>query len=134
MAYCQSFCYDTIPARKIETVIEAQANGPALIRYLQAVEGVTGLRPFQPRQLGGKEVRANIASAWFRSGRVYVPQPDARLRPQILEAVSEWLKFPTGKHDDCVDAMTQAICHCRSGGSSTARPMIGRRVTKAPKW
>lgn len=125
-AYCRTWSYDTTRARKVETVIEAQANGPALIRYLQTVDGVTGLRPFQPRKLGGKEVRANIASAWFRGGRVYIPRPDARLRPAILEAVHEWLKFPTGRHDDCVDAMTQAICHMRTGSPGVGTPRMGK--------
>ena len=66
-------------------------------------------------------MRANIASAWFRAGRVYVPQPDFRLRPQIVDTMNEWFKFPTGKHDDGVDAMTQAICHLRAAASNAAR-------------
>ena len=63
--------------------------------------------------------RANIASAWFRSGRVYLPTEDMRIRPQITEALGEWLRFPTGKHDDCVDAMSMAICHLRRFGKAS---------------
>ncbi len=134
-AFCRAWCYDSIAAKKIETVIESKANGMALIRYLKNVDGVAGLRPFDPQQLGGKEVRANIASAWFRAGRVYVPQPDFRLRPQIVDTMNEWFKFPTGKHDDGVDAMTQAICHLRAAASTAARAVIGRRPTdRGPAW
>ena len=129
-ALCGQWSIDTMNAKRVEVVIESRANGPALIRYLQAVEGITNLRPFDPQRLGGKEVRANIASAWFRSGRVYLPTEDMRLRPQITEALGEWLRFPTGKHDDCVDAMSMAVCHLRrfKAASATIGP-----VRKGPR-
>ena len=84
-------------------LIEDKANGPAVIQLLQ--NKIPGLIPVNPQ--GGKEVRAHAASPDVEAGNVYLPE-DA---PWIHDFIEEHAAFPTGKYDDQVDSMTQAIIH-----------------------
>jgi hypothetical protein len=52
---------------------------------------------------------------------VYLPQ-DA---PWVHNFVEECAAFPTGAHDDQVDAMTQALIRIRSMAPSTGRNIFG---------
>jgi len=111
---------DTMNARLVEIVIESRANGVALIQYLQTHQGLVNLRPFNPQRWGGKEQRANIASAWFRAGRVYFPTED-RSRPWVSRLLGEICRFPSGRNDDQVDALSQAIVYLRRFGEAAAQ-------------
>ena len=59
--------------------------------------------PINPE--GGKVARANAVSGAIESGNVYLP----RNAPFTGDFVEECSSFPLGKHDDQVDAMTQAL-------------------------
>jgi predicted phage terminase large subunit-like protein len=109
-------------------VIEDKANGPAIVNTLaNVVSGIVAVSPD-----GGKEARANACSWLFRAGNVFFP-PRAP-QPTTLEGVPEpmplpapeysWaapheaaiLKFPRGKIDDPVDAMTQMLLFGEQAG------------------
>jgi len=51
-------------------------------------------------------------SAQAESGNIYLPHP--AIRPWVEEFVEEATAFPYGRHDDQVDAMTQALLRLRA--------------------
>ncbi len=93
-------------------LVEDKANGPAVIATLR--HELPGLVAVEPD--GGKEARANAATPEVESGNVYLPHP--RLAPWVDAFVEECASFPDGKHDDQVDAMTQALLRMASGTGS----------------
>jgi len=82
-------------------LVEDAANGPAVIQSLQReIPGIIAVRPE-----GGKVARAVAACAQIESGNVFIPR-----RAFWTDAfVAECADFPTGVHDDQVDAMSQAL-------------------------
>ena len=88
------------PAAGIK-LIEDKANGPAVIAMLK--NKISGLIPVEP--LGGKMVRVQAVSPDIEAGNVYLPQG----APWVKDFVEECAAFPNGKHDDQVDAMSQAL-------------------------
>lgn len=84
-------------------LIEDKANGPAIIQLLK--KEVPGLIAVEPE--GGKEVRAIAAEPFVEAGNIYLPDPS--IAPWVGDFVEEAAAFPNGKHDDQVDAMSQAI-------------------------
>lgn len=81
--------------------IEDKANGSAIIEILSAE--MDGIIPIQPE--GGKIARANAVTPAIESGRVYLP----RFSGFVTDFLDECAAFPTGAHDDQVDAMSQAL-------------------------
>lgn len=84
-------------------LVEDKANGPAVIAALSRT--VPGIVPVEPD--GGKEARAAAVSPLVEAGNVWLPAPE--LLPWVDGLVEEAAAFPTGAHDDRVDAMTQAL-------------------------
>ena len=84
-----------------ETLIEDKANGTAIIQVLR--RKIEGIIPVEPR--GSKESRVNAVSFAIESGNVYVPS-NKKFTKEFIEECSQ---FPNGKHDDMVDAMSQAL-------------------------
>ena len=84
-------------------LIEDKANGPAVIAALSNTVG--GMVPEEPH--GGKEARAAAVTPLVEAGNVWLPVP--ALAPWVQGFVDEAADFPTGKHNDQVDAMTQAL-------------------------
>ncbi|MEC0231174.1 phage terminase large subunit [Paenibacillus alba] len=82
-------------------LIEDKANGSAIISTLHREIG--GIIPVNPE--GGKVARVNAVSAYIESGNVYLPRQAEWIHDFVEEAAS----FPKGKHDDQVDAMSQAL-------------------------
>lgn len=119
-----------------DKLIEDKANGPGVEQTLRAeVPGLTLVAP-----LGGKIARVNACKPHFASGRVYLPAPaphtckalapdhpyrsrfsdaqaaytpDGREYDWVLDYVLELTRFPNWKHDDMVDATTQAILYLK---------------------
>lgn len=82
-------------------LIEDKANGPAIIQTLRReLSGVIGVNP-----QGGKEARASAVTGYLEAGNVYLP----RFSAFTGDLIEECAAFPNGKHDDQVDAMTQAL-------------------------
>jgi predicted phage terminase large subunit-like protein len=97
--------------RAVTKLVEDKANGPAVIQSLQhALSGLTAVNPE-----GGKIARAHAASPQVESGNVYLPHP--ALEPWVNDLIEELAAFPNGRHDDQVDAMTQALNRLRNSNS-----------------
>lgn len=82
-------------------LVEDVGVGTGLIEELRRA-GVSAV-PIIPER--SKEARASIQTAKFESGRVLFP----RRAPWLAKFEAELLAFPSGRHDDQVDSMTQAL-------------------------
>lgn len=90
-------------------LVEDKANGPAVIAMLGRT--VPGIVPIEPD--GSKVARAAAVSPLVEAGNVWLPaslgvdgEPFA---PWADEVIEECAGFPTAKHDDDVDALSQAL-------------------------
>ena len=81
-------------------LIEDKASGQSLIQELR---NKINIIPIQP--VGDKETRARVASAVVETGRISLPNNI----PWVITFKKELTLFPDGKHDDCVDALSQFI-------------------------
>jgi predicted phage terminase large subunit-like protein len=82
-------------------LIEDTANGPAVIEELsREIPGIIAIRPD-----GGKIARAQAATADVEAGNVYLPEHEE----WTLPLVQLFAKFPLIKHDDDIDAFSQAM-------------------------
>lgn len=109
-----------------EHIVEKKANGAAMIASLR--DKFSGIKPVSPT--ASKEVRARAVTAEIESGHVYLPHPDEY--PWVTELQDELRDFPSGKHDDQVDALTQALAHLRGdeiGGISNPQTLLARRAS-----
>lgn len=84
-------------------VVEAAANGPALVSTLQATGVPIDIVEVVP--VGSKKYRWSMASSPVYAGRVWVP---ARA-PYIAEVMDQWENCLTAAHDDDVDAKAMII-------------------------
>jgi predicted phage terminase large subunit-like protein len=83
------------------TYIEDKANGSAVIDALsREFEGVV---PVSPE--GGKIARAAAVSYLIENGKVHLPKYESWVEDYLKETGA----FPAGKHDDQVDATSQAL-------------------------
>ena len=88
-------------------LIEAKANGDAI---LDALRGALppGVQMLGIDPEGGKEARAAATEPFVKAGNVILPD-DALGRTWLPGFLSELDEFPSGRHDDQVDALTQAV-------------------------
>ena len=94
--------------RAITKLIEDKANGVGVIQTLQAT--VPGIVSVDPK--GGKFSRASACSGLFEAGQVFLPDPQIPTYQWVDQLLlPELLSFPRAKHDDQVDAMTQALLY-----------------------
>lgn len=98
-----------------ECLVEDKANGPAVIATL----GKKLPRLIAVNPEGGKIARAAAVSPLIESGHVYLPDPSTCT--WVGDFIGECAAFPTGKHDDQVDMMTQALTRM----STVQRPPRG---------
>lgn len=82
-------------------LIEDKANGPAIINTLK--QKVSGIIPITPRE--SKVARAFAVTPYFEAGNIYYRNGI----PHLNDMVEELVSFPNSKHDDTVDATTQAL-------------------------
>jgi predicted phage terminase large subunit-like protein len=91
-------------------IIEKKASGAPLIAELRNA-GVP-VQEFTPtRATGDKIVRVNSITDIFASGVVWAPEEQF-----AIDVVEECAAFPSGDHDDYVDAVTMALMRFRQGG------------------
>lgn len=119
-----------------EHLVEDKANGPAILDALK--DEISGLKPINPR--GSKEARARAITPEVESGNVLLPDPTMPGYEWVNGLIAEARSFPTGEHDDQVDAMTQALDGLRAGGfasitvpgrstsASAPRPKVAART------
>lgn len=101
--------------RAIVKLIEDAANGPAVITSLK--RQLQGILPVRPD--GSKTARAYAITPLFEAGNVYIPIPGyATWVPPLIDEI---LQFPSGAHDDQVDALTQALNRFNSRPSLNIR-------------
>jgi predicted phage terminase large subunit-like protein len=98
-------------------LIEDKANGSAVIDVLK--KKIHGIIPVEP--MGGKVVRAHAVTANVEAGNVYIP--DASIAPWANDFIEELSSFPSGAHDDQVDAMTQANAYYNDRGKFDIRTL-----------
>jgi predicted phage terminase large subunit-like protein len=89
-------------------LIEDKANGPAIIDSLKTNLKNTNIIPINPK--ASKESRAWSVTPMFDARKIYFPQNS----PWIDDYTNELLSFPNAKHDDQVDATTQALNYLKS--------------------
>jgi phage terminase large subunit-like protein len=127
--------------RAITKLIEAKANGPAIVDALTG--RLSGLTPVEPQ--GGKEARAHAVAPLFAAGNVLLPHPERAEYPDGRRG-APWLRggvvdlsrdaaegsfeasligFPRARHDDDVDAATQALNHRAGSFVSRLRAAFG---------
>lgn len=104
--------------RPDEILIEDKANGPAVIKDLEAeVPGIIAVNPE-----GGKEARSAIMEPKVEAGNWYLPEG----APWLDEWVDEFAAFPKGRNDDQVDAATQVEARLTDDVETwTARKLLG---------
>ena len=84
-------------------LVEDKANGSGVIASLK--RSIPGLIAVNPDV--SKEARAWAVSPDIEAGNVFLPNPANA--PWVNDFINECTRFPEGKHDDQVDAMTQAL-------------------------
>lgn len=99
--------------KAVRKLIEDKANGSAIISVLRREIG--GIIPINPQ--GSKTARVSAMAPYVEAGNVFIP----RKAIWVGDFVEECVVFPNGKHDDSVDAMSQAI---NNFNSVTAKPTV----------
>mgnify|MGYP000888083390 FL=1 len=98
-----------------QRLVEDAANGTAAIDVLR--KKVAGIKPIKPRS--SKEVRARAVTPEIESGNVYLPHPSDPGNGWVNELISEMRAFPSGKHDDMVDALSMGLLGLRDAGEAS---------------
>lgn len=101
-----------------ENVVEDKANGTAVIDVLK--REISGMIPINPTN--SKEARARAVTPQIEAGNVYIPRPQPG--SWAADLLDECRAFPSGSHDDMVDALTQALTRLRGSG---VKPQVSRR-------
>jgi predicted phage terminase large subunit-like protein len=90
-------------------LIEKKATGAPLIYELRSM-GIP-VQEFTPSKGQDKIARLNAVSDIIASGKVWIPR--TRWAEELVDEVAA---FPSGEHDDLVDATTLALMRFRQGG------------------
>lgn len=102
-------------------LIENKANGPALESDLK--NSMTGIRLVEPG--GSKFARVSACEVPISTGHVHIPRPERyRWVPDFIEECAAFSENDTHKHDDQVDAMTQAILYFEDKTNSALLKLI----------
>lgn len=103
-------------------LIEDKASGIGLLQALRDDPRGYPVVAFDPGQMD-KEIRMRVQSAKIEGGQVFVP----RSAPWLVEFLNEVRRFPGGRHDDQIDAMSQFLDHASQ--RTTGKLLIGTRST-----
>jgi predicted phage terminase large subunit-like protein len=106
------------------TVIEETELGRTLVQDLHRSGD---LRAQLHKPIGGKQSRLEVQSARFEAGRVHLPSLSSA--PWITTYVAELLAFPQGRHDDQVDATSQALNYIAARNARRG-PLVGRDIRR----
>ena len=90
-------------------IVEKKASGISLYQELRRM-GVP-VQEFTPSKGNDKITRLNAVSDIIASGKVWVP--NTRWADELVDEIAS---FPSGEHDDLVDATTLALARFRNGG------------------
>ena len=93
-------------------LIEDAGVGTALIQELKTAHfSVIAVKPEYD-----KKIRMSIQSAKFESGQVFFPKE----APWLADLEAELFAFPSGRHDDQVDSISQALGYKSPSGWTDA--------------
>lgn len=110
--------------KKVDLVlIEDKSAGISLIQDLQRA-GLP-VRPYNPGK-ADKLMRLNIVAPLVARGRVYLPESDknpGQPKSWIGPFLNQVCAFPEVRHDDFVDAFTQALRYLRDAGFINIDPV-----------
>ncbi len=101
-------------------LIEKKANGQPVIDTLK--NEIYGIIPVIPD--GSKESRLSSVLPLYEAGNVFYPPIDKA--PWIDDHIIEVTSFPHAKHDDALDAETQALSHFRGRARGVLTKEMGR--------
>jgi len=103
--------------------IEDKANGPAIMDTLRhEIAGLIAVKP----DGASKEARVQSVQPIIEAGCVFLPK-DMEFTHKFIEQCA---KFPNAKHDDMVDAMSQALFKLHY----SRRGWVRRKVREASGW
>ena len=109
-------------------LIEDKANGSGVIQTLTTeIPGIVAVDP-----QGGKHSRASACAGLFEAGNVLLPDPAMPGFEWVWDLVVELLSFPRAKHDDRVDACTQALLYLQEHTSYLKAAMVQVRKLLYP--
>jgi len=91
------------PRKSHHLVIEDKGSGTSLIQALKSKQIYN--RAYNIGQQGDKVMRLSAQAVYFANGIVHFPKK----APWLNELIEEILAFPGVKHDDQVDAISQAL-------------------------
>lgn len=112
-----------------EHVVEDKANGTAVIDVLsREIPGMVGVSP-----TNSKEARAQSVTPEVESGNVWLPKVSP-VRPWVDDLLTELQQFPSGQHDDQVDALTQALMRLRGPSEPPRVANVSRLIGSLPGW
>jgi predicted phage terminase large subunit-like protein len=95
--------------RPSEIYIEDRASGQSLIQELKLATTHPVIAVKVDRD---KETRASATTGYYEAGKVFFPADASWL----VDFEDELASFPGGLHDDCVDAISQALNQLRDSG------------------
>jgi predicted phage terminase large subunit-like protein len=99
-------------------LVEDQASGQSVVQSLKAETGL----PVVPVPAEGSKIsRAESVTGLFEAGKVLLPEQSPAW---LHDWIEEHVKFPGGKHDDCVDTTSHALRWMR-GSSKTGGTVAG---------
>ena len=103
-------------------LIEDAGFGTALIQEFKTADfSVVAVKPEYD-----KKIRMAIQSTKFENGQVFFPKE----APWLRDLEDELFAFPSSRHDDQVDSISQALAHRKSGydttGSWIGEPSVWR--------
>lgn len=109
-----------------ERAVEDKANGTAVIDVL--TEEIAGMVAINPTT--SKTARARAVTPECESGHVFLPLPSDPGNEWVQDLLDEVRNFPTGAHDDQVDALSQALTRLREARAGSVT--VPGRVTRLP--
>jgi predicted phage terminase large subunit-like protein len=109
--------------RPSEIFVEDKASGQSLVQELKLATSYPVIAVKIDRD---KEARASAVTGYFESGRVLFPEGAAWLG----DLEDELASFPGGLHDDCVDAISQALNRLRGSGDELGLVKLIREMAE----